>query len=97
MALRKKLSFSGVTEIKTEYGVISESNAEVHLDAYIKVEEVKTSKNSAIVTVSLTDANKRLVMTTPFTPSVEIGAKNIIAQAYDALKQMPLFVGAEDC
>lgn len=97
MALRKQLTFSGVTEVKTEHGVISDTNTEINLDAYVKVEEVKTSKNSAIVTVSLTDASKRLVMTTPFTPSVEIGAKNIIAQAYDALKQMPLLAGASDC
>lgn len=97
MALRKQLTFSGVTEVKTEHGVISEADTQTHLNAYIKVDEVRTSKNSAIVTISLTDANKRLVMTTTFAPSVEIGAKNIIAQAYDSLKQMPLFSGAEDC
>ncbi len=97
MALRKQLSFSGETEIKTQYGIVLEANTTVELDAYIKVEEIKTSKTSAFVTVSMTDGDKKLVMTTPFTPSVEAGAKNIIAQAYDALKQMSLFVDAHDC
>lgn len=32
-----------------------------------------------------------------FTPSVQDGAKNFIAQAYDHLKSLPEFAGAEDC
>jgi hypothetical protein len=97
MALRKQLNFNGVTEVKTEHGVLTQGSTTVGLNAYIKIEEVKASKADAVAVVSMSDGDKRLVMTTPFTPSVENGAKNIIAQAYDALKQMPMFVGAEDC
>lgn len=97
MALRKQLNFTGVTEVKTEHGILTQGSTTVGLNAYIKVEEVKASKADAIAVVSMTDGAKRLVMTTPFTASVADGAKNTIAQAYDALKQMPLFVGAEDC
>jgi hypothetical protein len=97
MALRKQLNFTGVTEVKTEHGVLTQGSTTVGLNAYIKVEEVKASKSDAIAVVSMTDGDKRLVMTTQFAASFDAGAKNTIAQAYDALKQMPLFVGAEDC
>lgn len=97
MALRKQLNFNGVTEVKTEYGVLAQGDTNVSLNAYIKVEEVKASKIEAIATVSMTDGAKQLVMTTSFTASVADGSKNIIAQAYDALKQMPLFAGAFNC
>jgi hypothetical protein len=97
MALRKQLNFTGVAEVLTAHGVLNQGDTTVSLNAYIKVEEVKASKAEAIAVVSITDGDKRLMMTTPFTASVEDGAKNIIAQAYNALKQMPLFVGAKDC
>ena len=97
MALRKQLNFNGMTEVKTEHGILKQGDTTVSLNAYIKVDEVKASKSDAIAVVSMTDGTKQLVMTTPFTASVDNGAKNIIAQAYDALKQMPMFFGAEDC
>lgn len=97
MALRKQFNFNGVAEVKTDHGVIKQDNTIVVINAYIKVDEVKTSKLEAIAVVSMTDGEKRLVMTTPFVPSTQDGAKNIIAQAYDSLKQMPMFADAVDC
>ena len=96
MALLKQLNFDGVTEVKTDHGVLRQGDTTVSLNAYIKVEEVKASKSEAIATISMTDGNKRLVMTTPFAASVDT-PKNTIAQAYEALKQMPMFAGATDC
>lgn len=96
MALRKQLSFNGATETKTEYGVLKQGATSVSLNAYIKVEEVKASKSEAIAVISMTDGSARLIMTTPFTASIDV-PKNTIAQAYDAIKQMPLFAGATDC
>jgi hypothetical protein len=97
MALRKQLTFSGVTEVKTDYGVLTQGATSLTLNAYIKVEEARMSKGDALAVVSFTDGTARLTMTTPFTASVDDGAKNVIAQAYEALKQMPMFAGAEDC
>lgn len=96
MALCKQLSFVGTTEVKTEHGVLKQGETSVSLNAYIRVEEVRTSKSEAIAVVSMSDGSARLVMTTPVVVSIEV-PKNTIAQAYDALKQMPLFAGAEDC
>lgn len=97
MALRKKFTFTGNAKIKTDYGVVEESNLIVALNAYIKVEEVKASKASALAIISMIDGDKKLTTTADFVPSVEDGAKNIIAQAYEAIKKLPMFENATDC
>jgi hypothetical protein len=97
MALRKQISFSGVSTIKTDLGVLTQKNTSVTLNAYIKIEEVKSSKSDAVAIISMTDGDAKIVISTPFIPSVKDNSKNIIAQAYDAIKQMPMFANAEDC
>lgn len=90
MALKKTFTqtqapFSGALEI---------------VDAYWRVEQVTATKNEAqcAVTINLKDGdtltqveNKRY----SFAPNLE--GKNFIAQAYDYLKTLPEFAGAQDC
>jgi hypothetical protein len=69
-------------------------------DAYWRVEQVTATKNEAqcVVTINQKDgesivqvSNKRY----SFVPNLE--GKNFIAQAYDHLKTLPEFAGAQDC
>lgn len=65
--------------------------------AYIKVENVKASKEKIIADVTFTteDKEKFQQKTYSFLPNLE--GKNFIAQAYDHLKTLPEFANAIDC
>lgn len=95
MALRKTISLEGVVNVMTEYGPIPDGKKSVLLNAYIKVENVAASKNSAQATVSFTDNGKAIKKGYAFSPNMD--GENFIKQAYLHIKTLPELAGAEDC
>jgi hypothetical protein len=73
---------------------------EVSAMSYCRVEKVNAIKNQASCSVAYLSEDKSQLLESvdfQFVPSVADGAKNHIAQAYDHLKTLPQFAGAEDC
>jgi heptaprenylglyceryl phosphate synthase len=73
---------------------------EVSAMSYCRVEKVNAIKNQASCSVTYFSEDKSQVIECVdlhFVPSVADGSKNHIAQAYDHLKTLPEFAGAEDC
>jgi hypothetical protein len=69
-------------------------------NCYCKVAKLIGDKSQMHIKVDVMNAEKNRVYredTFAFTPSVEDGAKNFIAQAYDHLKSLPEFASAIDC
>jgi hypothetical protein len=95
MALRKIISFDGVVSVMTEHGPIPDGRKSVSLNAYVKVESVSANKNLAQAMVSFTDSAKAITKSYSFTPNMD--GENFIKQAYDHLKILPEFSGAENC
>jgi hypothetical protein len=90
MALRKDIEF-------TPNGFDSAASLN---NAYIKVDAVSGNKNAVEIAVIIYSEknNQKLPVQAKnygFTPSM--GNKNFIAQAYEHLKTLPEFDGAEDC
>jgi len=70
------------------------------VNCYCKVTRVMGDKSQLHAKVDVMNAEKNRVYreeTFAFTPSVEDGAKNFIAQAYDHMKSLPQFAGATNC
>jgi hypothetical protein len=69
--------------------------------AYAKVTNINGNKENIIVTVSYFNMSNNKVIenveTYIFKPSIDDGAKNFIAQAYEYLKTLPAFAQAVDC
>ena len=69
-------------------------------DAYFRVSQVSGDKSLMHVSIEVLNSEKdRLLMqrSASFTPSVDSGAANFIAQAYEHLKSLPEFADAVDC
>ena len=69
-------------------------------DLYVRVDRIDGGKQSAIITAGLyREGGAELVANSTYTfqPSVAESAGNFIAQAYEHLKTLPEFEGAEDC
>ena len=85
--------------LKLNYRKSIEGFPSVSAPAYCKVERVSASKANAVASVLYLSENKSVVLGSQeisFVPSVDDGAKNFIAQAYDYLKTLPEFSGAEN-
>lgn len=95
MALSKNLTFSGRSFIETPVGRLDAGEKIVNMNAYVKVERVTASKDSASVDVSFTEGEKKTSSSYTFKPNLDGG--NFIKQAYDHLKTLPEFASAQDC
>lgn len=95
MALRKTITLTGRNIVATAAGTIDVGEISVNMDAYIKVEAVDATKQSATATVTYKDGAKYLTKQFVFAPSLE--ESNFIKQAYEHLKTLPEFAGAIDC
>jgi hypothetical protein len=95
MALSKILTFSGRSFVDTPIGRLDNGQTIVTMNAYIKVERVNASKDSASADVSFTENDKKTSSSYTFTPSLD--GDNFIKQAYQHLKTLPEFAGATDC
>jgi hypothetical protein len=95
MAISKKLTFSGRSFIETPVGRLDAGSASVEMNAYIKVDRVSANKDSASADVSFTEGEKKTSSSYTFKPNLDGG--NFIKQAYEHLKTLPEFAGAQDC
>jgi hypothetical protein len=88
MALQKNIDFKaqGGFDIAVE-------------NAYIRIDQISGNKNEILFSVNFYRLPNELTSfmgsTYKFTPSLD--ASNFIAQAYEHLKTLPEFAGAEDC
>lgn len=95
MAIRKIISIKGSEVLKTSLGEFLIGEKEIEKSCYVKVESVNATKSDAAAVVSYTsDIGK---MQSVFKFQISLEGKNFIAQAYEHLKTLPEFVGAEDC
>lgn len=97
MALKKTVSFTGTASLKTEDGIFSIGEQSVSINAYIKVLSLNGGKEQLRILVGFSEGQKQFAKHYSFAPSVESGASNFIAQAYEYLKTLPEFAGAFDC
>lgn len=94
MALRKTLTVTAQSLLKAQSAVISSEEKTISIDAYIKVVAVGGDKHEANAEVSLSDGHTKLIENYSF--SVDLDGPNFIKQAYDHLKTLDRFSGAED-
>ena len=85
--------------LKLNYEKNIEGFPSVSAKSYCKIDRVNANKSNAIAFVLYLSEDKSIVLGSKeisFAPSIEDGSKNFIAQAYDHVKTLPEFVGAED-
>jgi len=85
--------------LKLNYEKNIEGFPPVFARSYCKIDRVTATKANAIAFVLYLSEDKSIVLGSKeisFVPSVEDGSKNFISQAYDHVKTLPEFSGAED-
>jgi hypothetical protein len=85
--------------LKLQYQKKIEGFPSVSARSYCKIDRVTASKENANAFVLYLSEDKSIVLGNEeisFKPSVEDGSKNFIAQAYDYVKTLPGFLGAEN-
>lgn len=99
MALKKAITVTGTGLVSGQGMVVNTGPATVTTSPlYIKVEKVSGGKESVRANVSYSDMQTKDKMTDKtfdFAPKMD--GSNFIAQAYEHLKSLPEFAGAEDC
>ena len=95
MALQKVISVTGKKIILSDFGKTEAGDEIIYQDCYIKVMSVTVSKRETVAYVSFSGDGKQFGKEYKF--ETVLGDANAIAQAYNHLKTLPLFVGAVDC
>jgi hypothetical protein len=99
MALTKDIQFSGAASITS-------NGATCHVDemtatfegCYIRVGSVSSSKTEATAVVSFLESEGgKLLYEQIYGFAIDLAGDNPIKQAYEHLKTLPEFEGAEDC
>lgn len=88
------MTFSGRTQIATQYGKLDSGESSISKNCYAKVESVTGTKNQMVARVSFATDADTLFFKYQFSPSVAEGSQNFIKQAYEHLKTLPEFAGA---
>jgi len=99
MALTKTIEVNGngfITLDGVSYPVVDASAT--YADCYIKVAIVSASKTEGQACVTFTeDAGSSVLFQKSYLFPLDLNGPNPIKQAYEHLKTLPEFVGAEDC
>lgn len=95
MALKNNVVLSGQNAFICDEGAIVKGDANEVVSAYIKVEKVSGSKESASMLVSFTSDKLSFNKSYEFVP--EMNGDNFIKQGYLHLKKLPEFSGSVDC
>lgn len=97
MALKKTLIITGDASVNLNGVSFTEKSFNKALsDAYIKIENVQGNKLGVTALVSKTSVDRvRQSSSYSFVPDMD-GA-NFVKQAYEYLKTLPEFAGAQDC
>ena len=96
MALRKSFAWSGKAQLRTD-DISASVDASVSDTFYCKVETLNGNKGRIDFQVSMTGeiTDAKGQKSYSFTPDLASG--NFIAQAYEHLKSLDEFSGAQDC
>jgi len=97
MALQKLIETEGDSFIETPLGVVKNGNQKITFSAYVKVTNITGSKTQLNADVLFKSDSHKFSKNYIFIPSVSVGSANFITQAYEYLKTLPEFAGAEDC
>jgi hypothetical protein len=97
MALRKIIEAEGKVIIQSPFGVIENGTQQVSFSAYVKVAFITGDKNQITANVHFAGDVAQFTKQYQVPVSVKAGAPNFIEQAYEHLKTLPEFAGAEDC
>jgi hypothetical protein len=97
MALRKNIEFKGQSIIHSAMGLIDMGNETVELNVYIKISAIDGDKENINATVAFIYKQSHFNKSYAIPVSVDDGSNNFIKQAYEHLKTLPEFSGAEDC
>jgi hypothetical protein len=97
MALRKTIEYRGKSFVETSIGSIENGIQNVSFSAYIKVVGLNGDKSKVLANVHFASDVAQFHKQYEVPVSVESGASNFIAQAYEYLKTLPEFDGAIDC
>jgi hypothetical protein len=97
MALRKIIEVEGLSVIQTSIGNIENGTQRLSFFAYAKVIGINGNKAQIIANVDFKGENQQFNKHYAIPVSLETGAPNFIAQAYEHLKTLPEFAGAVDC
>jgi hypothetical protein len=96
MALSKTITLSGNSFLVVDLLNINLGQSEKTLeDCYIKVASVESDKAMGLAQVAFCAGETSFARSYPFT--VDLEGPNFIKQAYEHLKTLPEFEGAEDC
>jgi len=97
MALNTIIKTEGKSVVETNLGSIENGVQSISFLAYVKVESITGDKNQISVNVSFVGDNIKFYKQYCVRVSLETGALNFIAQAYEHLKTLPEFDGATNC
>ena len=97
MALQKLIQTEGDSYIETPFGIVKNGNQKITFSVYVKVTNITGSKTQLNAEVLFKSDSYKFTKNYIFNPSVNLGSANFIAQAYEHLKTLPEFDGAEDC
>ncbi len=95
MALQQLIQISGKTVLQAEKVTLPAPDHTADFNAYIKVEQVLSTKTDAIALVTFKDGD--YVFERSYTFTVNLDGDNVIKQAYLYLKTLPEFAEATDC
>ena len=95
MALRHLFLFQGFGTITSSYGTIRTGETSAHMNCYVKVLFVNSTKDKASACVSFKDGENEFEKN--YTFSIDLNGENPIKQAYAHLKTLPEFANAADC
>lgn len=95
MALKIKLSKTAQAWADVDGVRVSLGDQTVNAELYVKVNLVEATKQDGIAHLLISTGGSAQMQSRNF--KINLEGKNFIAQAYDHLKTLPEFAGAEDC
>lgn len=98
MALKKIINVSGVAVVEHDgMRLLTGQTVTVQKEIYIRVSHVAGGKNQQTATVTSIEVGGSTVREDLVTFDPDLDGPNFIKQAYEHLKTLPEFAGAEDC
>ena len=95
MALKLKISTTAPAWADVDGVRVSLGNQPVRVELYVKVNLVEATKEDGVAHLLVSNNESAQMQRKDF--KINLDGKNFIAQAYDHLKTLPEFAGAEDC
>lgn len=95
MAIKLKVSQNAQAWAEVNGVRVSIGDHPVNVELYVKVNLVEATKENGVAHLLVLAGSAAQMQRQDF--KISLDGKNFIAQAYDHLKTLPEFAGAEDC